>query len=151
NALMGNTTGNGNVAVGATNIAGGVLGANTTGSANTAVGQHSLVANVDGIWNTAVGAASLLTNVSATFNTAVGVQAGFSITGSSNIDIGQGVFGVAGESNTIRIGDGLNFVAGAQCFIGGILPNGPQTIGFGTPIVTIDTTTGQLGWGGDFS
>jgi hypothetical protein len=139
-ALVGNTTGSGNVAVGATNIGAGVLGANTTGSANTAIGQHSLIANVDGIWNTVVGAASLFTNISGNFNTAVGVQAGFNITGSGNIDIGQGVVGVAGESNTIRIGDNLNGTG--LCFVGGI--TGVTGANF-TDLVLLDPLTGQLG------
>jgi methyl-accepting chemotaxis protein len=56
------------------------------------------------------------------------------------------VEGVAGESNTIRIGDNLPTGAGAsQCFIGGILSNN-VTPGLGDSIVTINTTTGQLGW-----
>ena len=115
NALIGNTTGNGNVAVGATELAGeGVLGANTTGSANTGVGQHVLRANIDGVGNTAAGAASLLTNVSGSLNTAVGVQAGFNITGSGNVCIGQGVLGLAGESNTTRIRNIYSSVASGR-------------------------------------
>jgi uncharacterized coiled-coil protein SlyX len=106
---------------------------------------------VDGIWNTAVGAASLFTNISGNFNTAVGVQAGFNITGSGNIDIGQGVVGVAGESNTIRIGANLPTGAGASaCFIGGILSN-PIPQASGNSIVTIDPATQQLGVTTDFS
>ena len=60
------------------------------------------------------------------------------------------VLGVTGESNTIRIGDGLNFVAGAQCFIGGILTNFIP-LAPGNPLVTINTTTGQLGWTTDYA
>jgi hypothetical protein len=55
------------------------------------------------------------------------------------------------ESNTVRIGDNLPTGAGAsQCFIGGILSHQINIIN-GTPVVTIDTTTGQIGWGGDFA
>jgi hypothetical protein len=58
---------------------------------------------------------------------------------------------VAGESNTVRIGAGLPNGAGlSQCFIGGILSNFvPQMSG--NSIVTINTTTGQLGWTTDFA
>jgi hypothetical protein len=85
-------------------------------------------------------------------NLAVGYNAGSNvISGSGNVYVGANADGPGDESNTIRIADGLNFVAGAQCFIGGILTNGPLPIVAGTPVLTIDTTTGQLGWGGDFS
>jgi uncharacterized coiled-coil protein SlyX len=50
------------------------------------------------------------------------------------------------EDNTIRIGDNLPTGAGvSQCFIGGILSH-HVTPGLGDSIVTINTTTGQLGW-----
>ena len=76
----------------------------------------------------------------------MGRHAGYNISGADNIDIGANVEGVAGESNTIRIGDNLPTGAGAsQCFIGGILSNN-VTPGLGDSIVTINTTTGQLGW-----
>jgi predicted ribosome quality control (RQC) complex YloA/Tae2 family protein len=60
--------------------------------------------------------------------------------GSSNILIGEGVFGVAGESNTIRIGDNLNGTG--LCFIGGI--TGVTGANF-TAVVLLDPLTGQLG------
>jgi len=142
NALTANTTGGGNVAVGAPISAGGLatLGSNTIGTANTAVGQGALRANVDGIFNVAVGGAALVNNVSGSFNTAIGTQAGLSTDGSRNILIGQGVFGVAGESNTIRIGDNLNGTG--LCFIGGI--SGVTGANF-TDVVLLDPLTGQLG------
>jgi hypothetical protein len=141
-ALAANTTGGGNVAVGAPTIPGGsgALGSNTTGTANTAMGQGALRANVDGIFNVAVGGAALVNNVNGSFNTAIGTQAGFSTDGSSNILIGQGVSGVAGESNTIRIGDNLNGTG--LCFIGGI--TGVTGANF-TDLVLLDPLTGQLG------
>ena len=141
-ALAANTTGGGNVAVGAPISLGGfgALGSNTIGTANTAMGQGALGANVDGIFNVAVGGAALLANVSGSFNTAIGTQAGSSITGSGNIDIGQGVFGLATDSNTIRIGDNLN--GAGLCFIGGI--TGVMGANF-TDVVLLDPTTGQLG------
>src|SRR6266853_739852 len=61
----------------------------TTGSANTAVGWYSLFTNADG-----------------SFNTAVGFNAGSALTtGDNDIDIGADVIGLAGEANTIRIGN----------------------------------------------
>lgn len=113
-ALFSNKTGNGNVAVGVSALA------NSTGaSSNTAVGNQALRDNFVGDDNTAVGLFALATNQGGIGNTAIGEGAGQSITGNSNICIGKGVFGVAGESNTIRIGDNLPNAQSA-CFIGGI-------------------------------
>jgi hypothetical protein len=51
----------------------------------------------------------------------VGDSAGSNITGDNNICIGSSTGGVAGESNTIRIGDNLPTGTGdSACFIGGI-------------------------------
>jgi hypothetical protein len=115
NALQSNTAG-GNTAVGAN-----ALRDNTTGFQNTAVGHSALFDNTDGTFNTAIGASALVLNTSdgntacgnvALFNntgsnnTALGNGAGTNLTtGSNNIDIGYIVGGVAGESNTIRIGN----------------------------------------------
>jgi hypothetical protein len=152
-----------NTAVGA-----GALLSNTTGASNTAVGTFAMFSNSSGPFNTAVGWEALM-NVTANanaavgdlalqnvttgfFNTAIGAAAGISsTTGHNNVYIGQGSFGVAGESNTTYLNTGLPTGAGiSACFIGGIVSN-QIVIGPGTPVVTIDTNTGQLGWGGDFS
>jgi hypothetical protein len=115
-ALHGNQTGNDNTATGAD-----ALYSNTTGSFNTANGDAALVNNTSANNNTAVGFAALQRNTSGHDNTAEGFQAannaigsnnvavgsnagGNLTTGSNNIDIGANVPGVAGESNTIRIG-----------------------------------------------
>jgi hypothetical protein len=133
-ALFSNTTNNLNTAVGAgalvlstadnnTAVGGIALLLNTTGTANTATGANALTNNVDGNSNTADGYNALNANTHATQNTAIGrgalafittggsntalgYQAGNNLTGSdsNNIDIGDSVTGVAGESNTIRIG-----------------------------------------------
>jgi hypothetical protein len=104
-----------NTAVGA-----GALLNNTTGASNTAVGAFALFNNITGPFNTAVGFKALinatanakaavgdlaLQNVSTGFfNTAIGAAAGSNqTTGNNNIYIGQGSFGVAGESNTCYI------------------------------------------------
>jgi uncharacterized coiled-coil protein SlyX len=116
-ALASNTTGDDNTANGvdalASNTIGGLntavgffaLSFNTTGSSNTAMGYQALLGTTTGSENTAVGAYALDSH-NGTGNTALGffAGAGFS-TGDNNIAIGYNVFGVAGESNTIRIGN----------------------------------------------
>ena len=97
--LRANTTGSNNVAVGSF-----TLDLNTTGTANTALGTLALDVNVGGSNNTAVGMSALSNFTSGVGNIAIGKSAGVNLTtGSNNIDIGNS--GVAGESNTIRIGD----------------------------------------------
>ena len=61
----------------------------------------------DGNGNTAVGFAALTASSGGSLNTALGHRAGQGLQGSesNNIDIGANVDGVAGESNTIRIGN----------------------------------------------
>jgi len=108
-ALRQNTTGFQNVAVGH-----GALTTNTEGSFNTALGKSTLAVNT-GDGNTACGNVALFNNVGNN-NTALGNIAGSNLTtGDNNIDIGYNVGGVAGESNTIRIGNSditATFIAG---------------------------------------
>jgi hypothetical protein len=125
-ALVNNITGGLNTATGYT-----ALGDNTTGSNNTANGFEALVNNITGNSNTANGFETLHSNVNGFDNTAEGYQALLLNTGSSNIAIGSsagtnlttgsnnidiGNKGVAGESNTIRIGksgtQGSTIIAG---------------------------------------
>ena len=114
-SLYGNTTGTQNTAtgwdalysntIGSYNTANGLnaLKFNNTGNSNTAEGTNSLYNNTTGNSNVAVGDQTLLGNTSGSSNIAVGSSAGSSLsTGSNNIDIGNK--GIAGESNTIRIG-----------------------------------------------
>jgi hypothetical protein len=113
-ALNGNTTGGANTAAG-----GDALGNNTTGGENTAAGAGALFSNTIGGDNTATGEGALFSNTTADDNTAMGASALGHSKGSFNIGIGSGaglnlttgdnnidIFdpGVAGESNTIRIG-----------------------------------------------
>jgi hypothetical protein len=93
----------------------------TSGGYNTAVGYFSLRGDATGSFNTAVGAGALLGNTGDQ-NTALGLAAGLNLTtGQANICIGSGVTGVAGDNNTIRIGDNLGITGGAaHCYIGGI-------------------------------
>ena len=99
-ALWGNVSGHRNTAIGYTALESG------HGSDNTAVGAYALSSNGDG--NTAVGSGALLGNLSGGLNTALGQNAGQGLVDgneSNNIDIGANVYGVTGESNTIRIGN----------------------------------------------
>ena len=100
-ALVSNTTGFSNTAIGA-----GALYKNTTGVGNTATGMAALGSNTTGFSNTAIGVSSLMLNTTGNYNVALGDSAGDHLsTGDNNIDIGHNVSGVAGESNTIRIGN----------------------------------------------
>ena len=109
-ALVSNTVGFGNTAVGAS-----ALVNNNTGNVNIAIGDLALYSNFTGGGNTAVGEQALSDNQSGNVNIALGYAAGTRITGSSNIVIGN--IGLAGESNTIRIG-------------GDVFGYGPQTAAF---------------------
>ena len=97
-SLFENTTGFHNTAAGFE-----ALMFNTTGNHNTADGDIALLHNTTGSFNTASGAHTLNHNTTGSSNTALGFQAGFNITGSGNVCIGQNVIGLAGESNVTRI------------------------------------------------
>ncbi len=116
-ALFANTSASGNTAVGID-----VLGNNAAASAinNTAVGSGALLFNTDGGFNTAIAFQALFNNTGAG-NTALGYLAGYNLTtGDDNIDIGVDVRGLAGEGNTIRIGDNLPQGEQSNCYIGGV-------------------------------
>jgi len=133
-ALQSNTTGNLNTANGLS-----ALLSNTSGIGNTAEGGDALVLNTTGSGNTAIGTGALGSNTTGNGNIAVGSAAGHALTtGDQNIVIGN-ANAVAGESNTMRIGNSLSQT---RAFIAGILGNGP----FGCD-VSIDAVTGQLGVG----
>jgi len=124
-ALFGNTDGFSNTANGAFALANNRIADNNTatgygalyrntGMQNTANGAFALSSNTLGHDNTAIGSNALLGNSTGTFNIGLGVSAGTNLTtGSNNIAIGN--YGVAGESNTIRIGQ-----AQTRTFINGI-------------------------------
>lgn len=136
--LFSNTTGVFNTATGAF-----ALLSNSTGNSNTAIGEEALELNVAGSSNTAVGYFSLQANIG-NLNTAIGSGAGSSLTtGDNNIDIGAGVFGNVGESNTIRIGDHLPEETGnSACYIGGIFS---QSVDVTTASAVYVDVRGQLG------
>ena len=114
NALFSNNTADSNTAVGWN-----ALALNTTGTGNTAFGVNALVANVTGTQNTGIGLGALFSTTGDN-NSALGFGAGADLTGDSNIDIGVQVRGLAGENNTIRIGDNLPQGGQSNCHIGGI-------------------------------
>jgi hypothetical protein len=97
-ALGYSITGSNNTANGAS-----ALENDTTGNYNTANGASALDSNETGARNTADGAFALKSNTAGTDNIAIGYEAGVDLTtGDDNIDIGAR--GLAGESNSIRIG-----------------------------------------------
>ncbi len=121
-----------------------------TGIYNTAVGMQSLLNNIFGNQNKAVGVSALFQNAFGDFNTAVGTNALHANIGSNNIGVGtdagsiltDGVYnidignsGVAGESNTIRIGSTNQ----TRAFIAGI--TGVSVTG--VPVLV--SSGGQLG------
>jgi hypothetical protein len=123
NALFNNTIGRLNTATGS-----GALFGNTTGASNTANGGAALFFNTTGNNNVAVGDTALLRNSTGSSNIALGPKAGRNLTtGNNNIDIGN--MGVAGESNTIRIGttgtQTATFIAGIS---GATVANGVGVI-----------------------
>jgi hypothetical protein len=154
-ALGGNTSGGNNTATGVHALGGdgtgsfntatgfGALGQNTTGHHNTGDGVQALSRNASGYKNTAtgyfslpfntaghdniaVGNNALQNNTTGSFNIGLGSNAGANLTtGSDNIVIGAP--GVAGESNTMRIGTHRQ----TATFIGGI--NGAVVTG--APVV----------------
>jgi len=121
-ALFANTTGNGNAAFGTgalyKNTTGGTssttggnsafgnfaLLANTTAGGNSAFGFSALTANTIGNNNVAFGAASLASLTSGGGNIAIGTGAGGNLKAAESNNIYVGNSGIAGESNTIRIG-----------------------------------------------
>src|SRR5438067_747669 len=110
--LQANTIGNYNTASGEE-----ALYYNTTGTNNMASGSAALYANTTGNQNTASGATALFYNTTGSSNIGVGYLAGINLTtGDNNIDIGNE--GVAGESNTNRIGkqgtQTATFIAGIR-------------------------------------
>lgn len=130
-ALNNNTIGGGNTATGS-----GALFSNTSGSSNTSTGLSSLIANTTGSSNTAHGLLALGGNTTGSNNIALGVAAGLNLTtGDQNIDIGNS--GVAGESNTIRIGTAGNQTA---TYIAGI-----RNSGLAVATAVGITTDGRLG------
>jgi hypothetical protein len=149
-SLFSNTTGEGNCATGRSallnnteggdNTASGFrsLENNTTAFSNTASGGRALLSNTTGGNNTASGADALSNNTTGSTNIAIGRGAGSNLTtGSNNIDIAA--LGVAGESNTIRIGAlGTQKSTFIQGISGATVPSGAQVmVGSGGKLGTL--------------
>jgi hypothetical protein len=143
-AVFSNTTGVENTAIGSDALHDNMIGsentavgwsamASATGSSvvfNTAVGESALV-NTTANANVAVGDLALENDTSGFFNTAIGAATGINqTTGNNNIYIGQGSFGVAGESNT--------------CYIQEIYTNIQPVVGVNPDFVTVNSS-GKLG------
>jgi len=153
-ALCSNTTGGATLSGGSTAVGNEALFTNTSGGPNDAFGSGALLFNTTGSFNAAFGAGALQDNTTGEENVAfgeealdaettgfgniaVGVGAGSNLTtGDNNIDIFD--LGVAGESNTIRIGtQGFQ----SETFVAGIF--GGATIKKGCDVVV--DATGLLG------
>ena len=121
----------------------GRFSVNTPATTTQATGSSALSANFTGDGNTAIGRSALAITTGGG-NTALGTNAGSALTsGNLNIDIGADVIGVAGESNTIRIGANLDETPGASaCHIGGIYN---QSVDPGTASSMAIDATGKLG------
>jgi hypothetical protein len=118
--LSNNVSGDRNTATGY-----GVLWGNSADN-NTGEGFGALFKNTTGFCNTAIGFSALINNRTGANNIAIGCEAGIeATTGSNNIYIGN--IGVAGESNTIRIGDPAIH---QNVFLGGIPAGGLAAILF---------------------
>lgn len=141
------TTGNGDVYLGVSSggsattaayntFVGGQTGFfTTTGGSNLFAGFNAGVSNTTGYNNTFVGADAGFGNTTGNNNVYLGYNTGFgNATGINNIYLGN--FGVDGESNTIRIGDGNQ----QSAFVAGVYG---VTSGSGVPVYI--NSNGQLG------
>ena len=108
-ALSGTTTGDRNVAAGAS-----ALLRNTAGSFNVAAGFNALGDSKTGRSNVGVGPQALSSNVTGSNNTAVGALAGINSTGDANVYVGAGMTGLAGENNTTRMKNIFSSVASGR-------------------------------------
>jgi hypothetical protein len=123
---------------------------NASGSNNIAIGFNAMnnltrSGSQAAQYNTAVGYNALFFNNSGSNNIAIGYQAGQALTSNESNDIYIGNGGVAGESNTIRIGINSGAIGQQQlnAYIAGILRTNPT--GSGTNEVVIIGSTSQLG------
>jgi hypothetical protein len=138
NACVQNTTGLANTAFG-TNT----LSNNTATDFNTAVGGGALNTLAGGSGdNTAAGRQSLNQLLDGSYNTCYGRFSGFNYTSSESSNICIAAGGTTGESNAIRIGSqGGGLGQQNTCYVAGIA----GVVTANSEMVTVDTTTGQLG------
>ena len=138
-ALYSNDANANNVTDFNTATGGRALYTNLSGTSNTATGYLALYYNKSGSYNTAEGISALSNNTTGSNNVAIGRDAGANLTtGSNDIVIGASVSGVAGESNTTRIGKPNQ----AKTLIGGIYG---KTVASGSALSVFIDNTGKLG------
>lgn len=129
-----------NVGVGINVLSGN--GSSVTGSSNVGVGANTLQSLTSGSNNAALGGAALQNILTGSNNIALGQIAGtnYNTSESNNIIIGND--GTTSDANTIRIGtQGSGTSQQNTCFVAGITGVSVSNLN----MVTIDTTTGQLG------
>ncbi|MCF8297354.1 MAG: hypothetical protein K9J13_07435 [Saprospiraceae bacterium] len=136
-ALLSNTSGPSNTAIGSAALKNNTTGGwsvangsqamqnNTTGGWNTADGSQSMLSNISGNWNAAFGSHSLRSNTIGDNNTAIGAGAGQNNNGSSNVFLGYQA--------------GYNEVGSNKLYIANSSTNPPLIYG--------DFSTGNLGIG----
>ena len=131
-SLLSLTTGSFNTANGAAALL------SNTADQNTATGTGALLLNSTGAGNTASGTFALFNNTTGNGNIGLGASAGINLTtGNNNIEIGN--VGIAGESNTIRIGDPAIHDAIFMAGITAMTPEAPNQA------MLVDPVSGQLG------
>jgi len=131
------STGGYNVAIGSNSLENV-----TTGNDDIAIGATSQRLATTGNFNCSFGSGTLNKLLTGSYNLACGFLAGQNYTGAESSNLLLQHPGVVGESNTIRIGtQGSWYQQENRCFIAGITG---VTVS-NTALVTLDTTTGQLG------
>ena len=133
-ALLNNTTGNNNTAVGFL-----ALGNSKTSSDNTAIGTQTLYTNTTGHDNTASGVQALFSNTTGYFNTATGVEAIYSnVTGYYNTAVGYGALASnTGPTATYSKGGTSNTALGYETLAANI--TGWQNTAVGESVLTSNT------------
>jgi hypothetical protein len=133
-ALLNNTTGNNNTAVGFL-----ALGNSKTASGNTAIGTQTLYTNTTGHDNTASGVQALFSNTTGYFNTASGVEAMYgNVTGYYNTAVGyRALTSNTGPTATYDKGGTSNTAFGYQTLSANT--TGWQNTAIGESVLTSNT------------
>jgi len=130
------------VAINNTIIGEGAFGAITSGANNCVIGEDAMLSATSSNNCTILGATAMAGLVSGINNIAIGAVTGSNYLTNESNNILVNSAGTVGDNHTIRIGeDGSGNFQQNKCFIAGILGNTVSN----TQIVTIDSTTGQLG------
>ncbi len=142
NALLKITSAGNNVAIGTACLS-NLAGTNLNTGTNVAIGNNCMLGAIRGNSNSAFGHAALSGgSFQGDLIIAIGASAGSSYTSTENSNIVISNTGTISDTNTIRIGtQGSSSGQQNKCFIAGI--NGVATSN--SQIVTIDSSTGQLG------